>query len=149
MKKSALSILISAVALVMLACGCTQNNGSIGVLYGSWVVDNLTVADGGEMPEGYEPDKCFLSFQNNIVRATLDTGHHTFIKRFGTWENSGDYLLLNFTYGEWTYDAPSWLGFSSEEVMRLKYVEESSSRIVLEWVNPQGAKYTYYLKKTY
>ncbi len=58
------------IIISLLCFGCTHNNGDIGPLFGTWVLDGMTV-DGDKQDIG--PDDTFMQFQGKIVMTTSAT----------------------------------------------------------------------------
>lgn len=146
-------IIICVAALTALH-GCTQNNGRIGSLFGTWVLTAMDVD--GEPDAGFMPDATTWDFQNNIVNIELRTGVMDLeTSRRGTWSREGDCLLLNYTHsdddheaGTGIYAAPEWLHFAPCSVTKLQIVSESGRSMTLR-MEREGHTYTYLLNKTW
>lgn len=101
------------VLLAMLAAGCTQNNGHIGKLFGSWSLQEMT--ENGT-PLRIEGEGIAVSFQSNVVRFTLIYGPDLADNSIATWTRTGDILNFNFNNhddkvaaGTGVYAPPFWL----------------------------------------
>ena len=138
--------------ITFAAVSCRTNNGDIGFLFGSWLLEDMTVD--GETPAGFNPEETFWSFQNNIIRVSRVGFMYERDDRWGTWAEEDDCLILNFTHhdntslpGTYPYSAPEWLGWPSNTLIQLEYISNSSSRMVLKWQGGNGENYTYSLRK--
>ena len=86
-------IFIFYVLLGILMTACTQNNGHLGPLFGSWSLVGLT-EDG--KPVELE-DKTVFSFQNELVRVVkIEEFPNQSETRYGNFTHSGDQLTLKF-----------------------------------------------------
>lgn len=142
--------------LAVLAAGCTQNNGHIGRIFGSWYLEEATI-DGVPMELPVDTET-FFSFQSDIVLVTLKGTYGYKENYFGTFEQlSGGLLRLHFTYsdndnpvGTGAYSAPTWLGFPSEGVFDLQESSESKDdKLVLTRVSDSGEIYIFKFTKTW
>ncbi len=101
-KKSAyyfITVLLSVVAMV-LPTGCTHNNGDIGDWFGTWQLETIEI--NGTTDQDYHAT-IFWKFQNCVIemqKISLDPDDQTRRQVFGTWEESGDDLILNFSYSD-------------------------------------------------
>lgn len=135
-----------------LLSSCTQNNGNIGPYFGSWLQYEMTID--GEKVTDFNPDETFWEFQNNIIEISRVNGMYEKNGRWGTWEERDGHLLLNFMHhddqnpvGTSEYRAPEWLHFTSDEIIDLTIVSNKSSRMELQWRDPDGRLIGYYLRK--
>ncbi len=140
--------------IYLFAASCTQNNGNIGDLFGSWVLDSMTV-DGqvSELPEEYYTT---WSFQGEILMVTKVDQYHATDKHYGTFTHSSSVLTLDFIHhsdaipeGTGMYSAPTWLGFPAAGVFNLSVEELSGKNMVLSWTSQSGQNYTYKFSKTW
>ena len=108
MKK--ISLLLMPI-LLMLA-GCTQNNGHIGHIFGSWALQEIT-EDGHPYPLAPENTTVF-AFQNEIVRVTRLSDSYSYETRTGNFSLSGSDLTMKFAKdptptGSYMFVTPQWL----------------------------------------
>lgn len=145
-------ILPTAIALLP---SCTQNNGHIGPLFGSWHLEAMT-CDGENIAQPKGTDT-YWNFQGAVINVLLvDTMYESFFY-IGTWEfESDDMLALDFTHrsdiaepGTGFYEAPAWMGFPANEVLRLDVCRLDGSHMTLGWTSDEGKKYTYNFNKTW
>lgn len=116
---------IFSVLLLILACGCTQNNGHIGRLFGSWVLESATL--NGQPYDMPANTNTYWSFQADIVRVQLEQDRYSYISRMGTFSELPEGILrLDFTHsddndasGTGQYKAPEWMGFTEQGVFNL------------------------------
>lgn len=129
-----------------------MNNGDIGDLFGSWLLEDMTVD--GVTPEDFDPEATFWSFQNNIIQISRVEFMYEQDYRWGTWTQDDNQLILNYTHhdggeapGTYPYNAPQWLGFPSNSLITLDFRSRSSRRMALSWQNAKGQTYVYSLRK--
>ncbi len=154
MKKLRSTYTLLYILLLTVCTACTQNNGYIGSLFGTWALTSMTV--NGETPKTFKSDDTFWSFQNTIINVQQVADHYQYVSHYGTWEESDGQLLLNFTHsddvnaaGEGPYLAPTWIGFPKNEIVELTYVTKKSRHMELTWTNRDGDVFYYILTKTY
>ena len=110
--KRIIYLLVAAVAII--SGGCTHNDGDIGPLFGSWLVEDITL-DGQRTDPG--EGHGYVQFQGAVVMCKLiDDRHSLLFYSVGSYVREGDALLLDFTHsdnttapGEGQYSAPQWL----------------------------------------
>lgn len=90
MKK--LSLYIILFILVGTLGSCTRNHGDIGPWFGTWLVEQITV-DG--TPQNVEGDY-FFQFQSKVFRVSQVYGHENLVVSFGTWDESGGKMSIDF-----------------------------------------------------
>ena len=80
---------------MMLKLGaCTRNHGDIGIWFGTWHVENITI---GSAPVNVEGDY-FFQFQSKVFRVSQVTAHEQVVESYGTWEESEDGTTLTVTF---------------------------------------------------
>ena len=146
-------------AVYVMSAGCTRNNGDIGDWFGTWQMTEISV--NGVAVGNYEKN-IFWQFQNDIInlkKVETGEGEHSRDDRWGTWEESGNLLLLNFTYsddknpvksgesGNGAYAPLREQGIPYGEVSTLTIENRSGSRMVLKYMTADNEAYTYVLKK--
>ncbi len=146
-----ITLLIALLAALLSAC--TRHNGDIGDYFGTWHVETVT-ADGVELPL-YSDDGVLVyewRFQAGFIQIQTIYPHLEYDRCFGTWREAGGHLLLDFSHsdsgGVGEYTPPAALHLS-EGVTDMDIISLSSSRLVTAYVDHQGVKYTYHLRKTY
>lgn len=138
------------VCFLFVICGCTQNNGHIGPLFGTWKLAELTVD--GEADPDYQGN-VFWKFQATAVSMLRVMDHHESSSSYGTWKSTEEQLLLEFIYhddsdpnGTWKYaplpETHLTTGVSSLEIVRLTH-----KRMQLTYQAPDGTVYGYKLEK--
>ena len=80
--------------LPLIAGSCTQNNGRIGNLFGSWVLESLTVDGAPEDLSG--PDYTSLAFQSNIACFTYYDGDFSTTRVYCTWVKTDNIITFDF-----------------------------------------------------
>ncbi len=155
MKRVSIIITLIAAGILSVILGsCRMNNGDIGHYFGTWSLYRMDVD--GTQAEDFDSETTIWSFQNNIIFIYKIFPGHEFDNHIGTWEEADGELLLDYTHfddnqpaGTGEYSAPSWLGFPKNEIIRLKFVKNTSKEMVLTGTFSDGELYTYYLRKTW
>lgn len=140
------------VAVLMAVCGCTQNNGHIGPVFGSWSLTEISVDDAPLELQG----ETVFSFQNEVVRVIqMTSGQTVETVRYGNFSLSDDVMSLRFltelnSDGEgYQFMMPSWLYFPQGTMPLVFEVRTlGGSRMVLALDN-EGKTYTYGFSKTW
>ena len=78
--------------VVLVIGSCTRNHGDIGLWFGTWHVESITA---GGMPITFEGDY-FFQFQSKVFRVSQVTGHENTVESFGTWDENGDKMTIDF-----------------------------------------------------
>lgn len=82
--------------LVLLGLsGCMQHNGDIGDWFGTWKLESIEV--NGATDASYA-DNVFFQFQTDVVRMVAVLPYQAYSDRFGSWEQDGNTLILNYSY---------------------------------------------------
>lgn len=154
MKKSLSIHSLLLAVLLIFAAGCTTNNGDIGPYYGSWNIEKITI-DGVEQTS-WKSDGTWTvwSFQNDIIEVMRGDALQDTEKRYGTWEQKGDMLELNFTHHDdkfsdenYMYGAPTWIYMTTGIINSLHIDNISSKNMSLTLTDPEGRKIVYTLRK--
>lgn len=144
-------IYIAIVMSFLFLCGCTQNNGNIGPIYGSWSLVGISEVG---VPLDLEGETVF-SFQNEIVQVVrLAESPYIGEYRYGNFSISDDVLTLRFQShptqsGSYMYMTPTWLHFPEDgKPIPLDIRKLGSGSMILDLSN-DGKKYTYTFKRTW
>lgn len=147
---------ISILGLVaMLLAGCTHNNGDIGDLFGSWVLEEVSI-DGAPTTIA-EDDETTFSFQANVVRVVLHYSDGYFhLSYLGTWTRHDDTLDFDFTHhnnevepGQEGYMAPTWLGFETNAVTHTTITRLDGGHLDFVRTDAEGRTYLYKFLRTW
>lgn len=148
MKKIYLALIVMSCAIL---CGCTQYNGHIGPIFGSWSLMSIT-EDGVPVDLG---DETVFSFQNEVVRVVrLVDPPYSSMTKYGNFTLSDDVLTLRFQAkptpsGSYMYVTPDWLYFPTDgQPIVFKVVRLNGSEMELS-LDTEGATYGYSFKKTW
>ncbi len=101
---------------LLLFCGCTQNNGHLGPIFGSWALVGIT-ENGTQLT--LEEETVF-SFQNEIVQVIkLELPPYTPLYRYGNFSLSDNLLTLRFQAkptenDSYLFITPNWLHFPQD-----------------------------------
>lgn len=154
MQKIVKTILLTC-ALTLL-CGC-QNDARIGWIFGVWGLESYTL-DGAPQESQLIKTTTF-AFQANVIRIdNIEDQYLTANEYYGTWVKQDDDRVITFNFGHHDdthpagtgiYEAPQWLGMTSAEKMTMTISDQSSSRMTLTWLRPDGLTAIYKLKKTW
>lgn len=155
MKSAILRPLVTILVVIAALWGCTQNDGRIGVWFGTWTLTSITVD--GEAGTDYH-DNSTWSFQNSVILIQEEGAHNQYSDHYGSWSEEAEILTLDFTHHD-TKDTLSWstlyklpqnmyFGMRQGKV-RLHIDHLSGSKADLTCVNPDNQTVTYHLKKLY
>lgn len=138
------NLMLAVVALAL--GGCMQHNGYIGDWFGTWKVESITV-DGSREPD--YAGNLFFQFQSDIVRMVEVGACQSYSDRFGSWEEEGSTLVLDFSYKA-DVSGP-FIPLPASHLDRdrnLLHIDSKSSRN-MQWTldKPDGTTITYTLKK--
>ncbi len=129
-------LMVTILALVGL-CGCTQYNGHIGPIFGSWALVEIS-NDGAPLEM---KDKTVFSFQNEVIQVTLVNEEPLASTiRYGNFVKTDDTLTLKFqtkpTEGDThMYMTPDWIYFPLDVnsiLMDIKKLNGKEMILVLE-----------------
>ncbi len=144
--------IIFSLLLTVLLSACRVNNGDIGDFFGSWLVESLTVD--GVVPDDFNDETSFWEFQNNIIKVSYIENLDELDRRWGTWAEDDNSLLLDFTHyengvepGTQHYQAPEWLYMPQGVVIDLTFVSRGSHHMTLAWTDASGCRIVYSLRK--
>jgi hypothetical protein len=126
--------------MVMLALSsCTRNHGDIGPWFGTWHVETIT-ANG--TPITVEGDY-FFQFQSKVFRVSQVTDHEQTVESFGTWDENGDKMTIDFPDESVFYIVMPGL----EAHNNFTVTTTSSRDVTFTKTDNTGIIYTYRLKK--
>lgn len=133
--------------LVSTLMGCTQNDGYIGDIFGSWVVVDIQ-RDGNSIPDIKQST---LSFQNSIVFAVYADENHSAWREAGTFTLVGDKLTLDFTHTlpEADHRNLDWLYLPVQAVTDCCVTTLNSSKFDFYYIDREGVKYSYKFRRTW
>lgn len=152
MIKRTLSYIVLAVMMSLLG-GCTTNNGDIGIWYGLWSLDRLTVDGADDTAYNFDGWTNF-AFQNNVVLITKTNQLADVTECYGTWQQDGDEMVFDYNHhdnldeqSQQIYNAPAWIYFAAKSVTRCRILSSDSKTVTLQQVTADGKTVTYYLSK--
>ena len=127
---------------MMLTIGaCTRNHGDIGIWFGTWHVENITIGGTAVNVEG----DYFFQFQNKVFRVSQVTAREQAVESYGTWEENEDANTLTVTFPDanvYYIDMPG-LEARNEFVIQ----KRSHGQLELTRVMADGTTCVYALKK--
>ena len=136
--KKTLLYTISLIALLLMA-SCTRNHGDIGPWFGTWHVEQITAAG---TPVNVEGDY-FFQFQSKVFRVSQVYGHEQLVESFGTWDENGSTMTVDFPDPTVYYiDMP---GLEAHNAFTV--TTSSSAEVTFTKTANDGTTYTYHLKK--
>lgn len=138
MKKA---LLILCLLGLFALSACTRNHGDIGVWFGTWHVESVTA---GGTPVNVVGDY-FFQFQSTVFRVSQVYGHEQLVESFGTWEEQGSTMTIDFPDSDVFYIQMP--GLESHNAFTMSDV--SSKKATFTKVDATGVNYTYQLKKSY
>ena len=105
MKRIAIFIIFAG-----LLISCTQNNGSIGPLFGKWQLREIQTTD-----ESIVYDSVFYNFQSNVVELQRIRPEYVVDRAWGYFKHDEDQLALTIhnrhSDGMWIYQLPDTIVF--------------------------------------
>lgn len=132
MKKALIMMMLAFIGV----CGCTQYNGHLGPIFGSWALQEIS--DDGVVLN--IEDNTVFSYQNEVVQIqkTLESPLMP-VTRYGNFVKNDNKLIMKFQSeptesGARTYMAPGWLYFPADESIisfDIKYLDGKKMVIVL------------------
>ena len=132
--------------MVMLALGsCTRNHGDIGPWFGTWHVESITAS--GSIYQYIVPVEVegnyFFQFQSKVFRVSQVTDHEQTVESFGTWDENGDKMTIDFPD-----ESVFYIVMPALEAHNNFTVTTTSSRdVTFTKTDNTGVIYTYRLKK--
>ena len=137
--------------LLPILAGCTQYNGYIGPIFGSWSL--VGIAEDGDQLE--LTDETVFSFQNEIVQVVrLDDPPFEITVRYGNFTITESVLTMKFQNlptltGSHMYMTPYWLHFPPDgKPIEFEIRKLTGSEMCLVLDN-DGILYEYSFKKTW
>jgi hypothetical protein len=151
-----IKIIMLYFALAIFLTGCVTNNGDIGLYYGSWALDAITIDGSADASWNSNGEWTTWSFQNNIVCISRNNELGEQDERWGTWTETDGKLLLDYRHsddnaaaGTSQYAAPSWIYIAKNVVTALNIESQTSKVMTLSQTDGQGRKIVYTLRKTH
>ncbi len=140
------SILLGLVLL--LTVGCTQNNGNIGLWFGTWQVTEISVDC--EPQQDYEKNM-FFKFQANVCDVITVFPHETYYQHFAEFtEVDKNTIIVDFSHtDEWNpveFDVPTG-SFLENGKNIFNVTKHNNRKLTLTLQKPDGTTITYSLKK--
>lgn len=145
------NIYLSILVISLLFCfGCTQNDGHLGPLFGSWTLTDVT-KDGETIVK--DTDDTIFSFQNTIVQVThLVEPPYTVEYRNGNFTHEGNVLSMKFQAKNSDYSllykAPDWIFFPQDGNFIAFTVKTLTDNRMSLKLDIDGTIYEYNFKKT-
>ena len=138
MKKTIHILLLVVIVLVLGAC--TRNHGDIGIWFGTWHVEGITIDGASINMEG----DYFFQFQSKVFRVSQVKAHEHMEESFGTWEESQDgRLTVTFPdAGVFYVELPGLEAYNDFAVNNMAH-----GQIALTKVMTDGATCTFTLRK--
>ena len=132
-------LFIASLTMLLVLGSCTRNHGDIGIWFGTWHVEQIT-ADG--TPVNVEGDY-FFQFQSKVFRVSQVYGHEQIIESFGSWNEDGNTMTIDFPDPTVFYiEMPGLESHNSFTVTNL-----SSKEITFTKSDTDGVVFSYHLKK--
>lgn len=144
-----------AAMLLSVATGCTQNNGHIGKLFGSWVLTGR-LADGEAVELPSDGVEYYMSFQGTVVRFTTELPRHDYLTYVARWSQSGDVISFDFNNtsdanpnpGTGGFAPPVWM-FEPELLVDMNILKLDNGKLSLLQDNGSDAVYIYNFERTW
>lgn len=143
------------VLTILLLAGCTDNNGDIGPLFGTWHLEHIS-SDKGDYIE--PSPTMFWMFQSSVVCFQTLSDFHESYEDWASWQIEDNKMVINLDNhddsippGIFPYEVPDIAGFPKTPCkMYLDILQLDSKYMSLKYFNNElQATYTYELKKYY
>lgn len=137
------------IIIAAILSGCTRNDGDIGVWFGTWHVEKITV--NGQNEADYEGN-VILKFQNSVMESQSQYAHHDTDNCYAMWHQEGMILRLELPEGS---DPGVQYGYVPElhlpwlPLIEMKILNLSGKSVELSYMSDNGIVYGYSLKKIY
>ena len=148
MKIMKLRYIISLIFFAAITA-CTQNDGDIGVWFGTWRLEKITID--GTTDSDYD-ENVVLKFQNNVMESVAQYEHHVTNNCYAKWTREGDLLILELPENQ---DPDTQYGYVGElhlpwlPLIEMKVLNLSGKKAELEYETEFGQMIRYYLTKLY
>lgn len=136
--------------LLLLAAGCTQNDGDIGRWFGFWRLESITVDSTTD--DAYQGNITW-AFQADIIEIDIMLPGHVRDNGYGTWsaDPDGNAITINFTHtadNPSDVDLPAAMHLPWPGAYRLDIVADNGRAVTLA-TRADGHDITYRLVKVY
>ena len=133
------ALIIIICTIMILLSACTRNHGDIGIWFGTWHVESITVDN---VPAQVEGDY-FFQFQSTVFRVSQVYGHEQLVESFGTWEEGDGKMTISFPDPDIFYIQMPGLEVHNDFTV----ATTSSHDVIFSRVTTAGATVTYHLHK--
>ena len=139
MVKRTFYIIALSLVVLCLTVSCTRNHGDIGPWFGTWHIESITA---GGVPVNVEGDY-FFQFQSGVFRVSNVSGHEQLVESFGTWDEDGNKMTIDFPDPTVFYILMP--GLESHNIFMVTTL--SSHEITFTKTDTNGTTFAYRLKK--
>ena len=143
--------IVALLLISLFVVSCTHNNGDIGHYFGTWKLEKMTI--NGENDEEYA-DNVIWKFQAGVIcMVRVDDASHTKVEAWGTWEEDGNVLRIDYTHHDDAFSVESQKYTPLPEthipwgVTELEILKQTSSKMELKYINNDGQIIRYYFDK--
>lgn len=141
--------------LVVVLCGCTQNDGHIGPWFGSWHLESMLID--GETDDTYadlqaeDKMQVMVSFQGKVFNMGYIGGSEI----YGSWSYAGETLTLVANYNAGSgYNSPNFNPYPivmhfPRGIEQLEITVTAINSRTMQWqhIDPEGRLITYNFRK--
>lgn len=137
--------------LLLLGSSCTQNNGYIGPVFGSWSLVEIS-EDGTSLGL---IDETVFSFQNEVVQVARISSEFQRDTRYGNFSVSDDVMTMTFLIEPspdnqgYQFVMPSWLYFPSGEMPLVFDIKTLKGGKMVLSIDNGGKTYVYTFLRTW
>ena len=143
--------ILTLIVIAVFTLSCTRNNGDIGEYFGTWKVESITL---NEVKDATYTGNLFWGFQASVFSMKQVGENHSSTQCWGTWEDiDGKILRIDFTHQDnlrpegSPFYTPLPVSYLSQGVSDLTILSLSGSEMNLEYINNEGTRIKYKLKK--
>ena len=141
MKTVSVKIYMFAIVLALVS-SCTRNDGDIGELFGIWRVTAIEV-DGANQND-YD-GTLYFAFQSSVFsQKKVNEVTHWHDDLFATWKYQGKDIIIDFSDDRYTPISITGMQ-QGQNLVIIESIEGDD--LIMSYVNPEGVKYRYILKK--
>ena len=132
------------VASMLAMTSCTENNGDIGLWFGTWHVEQIDM-DNSPI-DGYMGND-FFQFQSTVFQLRYTDDLHTEKQTTGRWQDNGNEIVVTFPDEKLVWVFLYGIDMSKDAANHFKVESLTSKEAVLELKATNGHTYRYHLKK--
>lgn len=132
------------VAEMLSMTSCTENNGDIGMWFGTWHVERIDM-DNSPIDEYNGND--FFQFQSTVFQLRYTDDLHAEMQTTGRWQDNGKEIVVTFPDEKLVWVFLYGIDMSKDASNHFKVESQNGKEMVLSLASTDGHTYRYHLKK--